>query len=142
MVKSIKIFFLTLIISSLHSCIGQSKTALKIINCSNNTIDSIQVWNVIQNKEEKLYSLKINDTIRKELNFNYFTLPRGENVVFGLIVFHKNFYFDETAGFIGFPGSTIDANYSFYIYDDGVTLEKDYVQKNPDIKHPYSELIY
>ncbi len=133
----------TLIISllflTLNSCKGQDirKVKLNIINESKTEIDSI----IIRFFETKktIYKLKAGAMVINNFEIDYNTMPNGERVVFGISSFKDDYFFGLTNGFVGFPYTKLEGEYSFWIYDNRITIEKDFVPINLPKKHNISQ---
>jgi 5-deoxy-D-glucuronate isomerase len=137
--KSVKFFHTLVIILIITSCTGQKKSKLTVTNYTNHTIDSLKIGNILNNKAEKIYNLKSNDSINRVYNYDSYNLPKGDHTVIGLTVFIKDFYYHQTNGYIGFPFSKVEDNYEFYIYDYGIVTKKDLKPIYPAEKYKVSE---
>lgn len=123
--KSIKFSSFLLLLLSFLACSCQTKTKITITNKSNLQIDSIWVNDILRKNKKIIKPIDKNFFYEEMFIYEKSEIPRGETNVFGLIVFCKDFYFDRTAGFIGFPTAYIEDEYHFYITDDGITFSPD-----------------
>lgn len=127
-----------LVFISTVSCNSQQKTRLIVHNLSHEIIDSLYVWDIFSGKTERIYNVKINERIVREYNYDRSKLPpKGEHSLLGLVVFKKDYYYQNDNGLIGFPMSFVEDNYDFYIRDNGVFTITNF---NPPTPHPKTEI--
>lgn len=135
----IKRIVVLLLFLNLTSCNAQEEREIKlrIKNNSNKTMDSIRLH--FFNERTKYYNIKKNDELNLIFKIKTDLIPKGERGVFSICVFEGEYFFDTSAGFVGFPTAKLEDNYSFYIYDDYVTIKKDYKPHHLLEKHKISE---
>lgn len=123
------------------ACKGQEfETELTIYNNSFKTLDSIVLHDVFD-KEITYRNIKPGSIIKVEYNERYSKIPPGERGVFSINVFEENYFYGQTVGFIGFPGTTINEKYELYIYSDYIATKKDFKPKYPAEKRKISEYL-
>lgn len=139
--KSIKFIYLALIVLVTASCKSQEfETELTIYNKTGKALDSIKIHSLFD-KEITYHKVKSDTIINLKYNDYYSKLPRGERGVFYLTVFDGEYFYNNSAGFIGFPGTRLEKKYELYIYPDNIVHEKDFKPSRPAEKKKVSEYI-
>lgn len=133
-------FLITLFFVILFTCNNHKETEsvdLCVHNNSGEKIDSIYIYflndkKVIKNIEvDKKLSLKF--SIRKN------EIPKGERSVFYIIAFKNDYFLTQSNGFIGFPYAKMDDYYEFYIFNDYIANEKNFVPTQKPEKQKISQ---
>ncbi|MFN4152758.1 MAG: hypothetical protein ACK4IX_17580 [Candidatus Sericytochromatia bacterium] len=119
------IIILLFFFSSCKSQEDSRNVELTVFDYSDKKIDSIYIY--FLNQKRVIKNLKSKEKLKLEFTIKDKDIPKGERGVFSIVTFQDDYFLQQTNGFIGFPYSKMEDSYEFYISNDYITIEKDFV---------------